>query len=86
MSLPFWAALLAVVANLAWLLGVAPITLDYLGTPLTGALNEFLRVAAQLLRQRLREDAREPRIIKTQRGEGYVLAAAVTEMPAGEVP
>ena len=38
------------------------------------------------LRQRLREDAREPRIIKTQRGEGYVLAAAVTEMPAGEVP
>ncbi len=25
-------------------------------------------------------------IIKTQRGEGYVLAAAVTEMPAGDVP
>ena len=36
------------------------------------------------LRQRLREDAREPRIIKTQRGEGYVLSAAVTEAPAGE--
>jgi len=36
------------------------------------------------LRQRLREDAREPRIIKTQRGEGYVLAAAVTELPAGD--
>ena len=31
------------------------------------------------LRQRLREDAREPRILKTQRGEGYVLAATVTE-------
>lgn len=38
------------------------------------------------LRQRLREDAREPSIIKTQRGEGYVLAAAVTEMSAGDVP
>ena len=36
------------------------------------------------LRQRLREDAREPRIIKTQRGEGYVLAAAVTELAAGD--
>jgi two-component system OmpR family response regulator len=29
------------------------------------------------LRQRLRDDAREPRIIKTVRGEGYVLAAQV---------
>ncbi len=38
------------------------------------------------LRQRLREDAREPSIIKTQRGEGYVLAAAVTDMSAGDVP
>ncbi len=35
------------------------------------------------LRQRLRDDAREPRIIKTQRGEGYVLAATVTEVAAG---
>ncbi len=35
------------------------------------------------LRQRLREDAREPRILKTQRGEGYVLAAAVSEIDAG---
>ena len=34
------------------------------------------------LRQRLREDAREPRILKTQRGEGYVLAAAVSEIDA----
>lgn len=31
------------------------------------------------LRNRLNEDAREPRIIKTVRGEGYVLAADVTE-------
>jgi two-component system OmpR family response regulator len=29
------------------------------------------------LRQRLRDDAREPRIIKTVRNQGYVLAAAV---------
>ena len=35
------------------------------------------------LRQRLREDAREPRIIKTQRGEGYVLATTVREIPSG---
>ncbi|NTV09790.1 MAG: response regulator [Zoogloea sp.] len=34
------------------------------------------------LRGRLGEDAREPRIIKTVRGEGYVLAASVSE--AGE--
>lgn len=32
------------------------------------------------LRQRLNEDAREPRIIKTQRGEGYVLAATVRDV------
>ncbi len=38
------------------------------------------------LRQRLRDDAREPAIIKTQRGEGYVLAAVVSEVPAGEGP
>jgi two-component system OmpR family response regulator len=29
------------------------------------------------LRQRLRDDAREPRIIKTVRNQGYVLAATV---------
>ncbi|HQO29590.1 MAG TPA: response regulator [Accumulibacter sp.] len=34
------------------------------------------------LRQRLRDDAREPRIIKTLRGEGYVLAAEVREIDA----
>ena len=32
------------------------------------------------LRQRLREDAREPRYIKTVRSEGYVLASAVEAM------
>ena len=37
------------------------------------------------LRQRLREDAREPRIIRTQRGEGYVLASVVEEVPGGEL-
>ncbi|WP_338616696.1 response regulator [Achromobacter sp. E1] len=35
------------------------------------------------LRQRLREDAREPRYIKTVRSEGYVFSAAV-EVSAGE--
>ena len=34
------------------------------------------------LRARLREDAREPQILKTVRGEGYVLAAAVEGTPA----
>ena len=34
-------------------------------------------VQVSRLRQRLREDAKEPRIIKTVRGEGYVLAARV---------
>jgi two-component system OmpR family response regulator len=34
------------------------------------------------LRQRLRDDAREPRYIKTVRSEGYVLAAAVRKTPA----
>ena len=34
------------------------------------------------LRQRLRDNAREPAIIKTVRNEGYVLAATVQAMPA----
>lgn len=37
------------------------------------------------LRQRLRDDAREPRIIKTLRGEGYVLAAEVREIDGASV-
>ena len=36
------------------------------------------------LRQRLRDEAREPRYIKTVRNEGYVFAAAVT--PRDEAP
>ncbi len=43
------------------------------------AFDRSIDLLVSRLRQRLREDAREPRIIKTQRGEGYVLAAAVTE-------
>jgi two-component system, OmpR family, response regulator len=40
-----------------------------------------LDVQVSRLRQRLREDAREPAIIKTVRGQGYVLAAAVASEP-----
>jgi two-component system OmpR family response regulator len=36
------------------------------------------------LRQRLRDDAREPQYIKTVRSEGYVFASAVKIMEAGE--
>ena len=34
-------------------------------------------VQVSRLRQRLRDDSREPQLIKTVRGEGYVLAADV---------
>jgi two-component system OmpR family response regulator len=34
-------------------------------------------VQVSRLRQRLRDDPREPQLIQTVRGEGYVLAAAV---------
>ncbi|HJT60219.1 MAG TPA: winged helix-turn-helix domain-containing protein, partial [Burkholderiales bacterium] len=37
-------------------------------------------VQVSRLRLRLRDDAREPRIIKTVRNEGYVLAAAVERL------
>lgn len=40
-----------------------------------------LDVQVSRLRQRLREDAREPAIIKTVRGQGYVLAAVVENEP-----
>jgi two-component system OmpR family response regulator len=33
------------------------------------------------LRKRLRDDSREPALIKTVRGEGYVLASTVTGTP-----
>jgi len=44
-----------------------------------GPFDRAIDVQVSRLRQRLREDAREPRIIKTVRGEGYVLAAKVEE-------
>jgi two-component system OmpR family response regulator len=40
-------------------------------------LDRSIDVQVSRLRQRLLDDAREPAIIKTVRGEGYVLAAAV---------
>jgi two-component system OmpR family response regulator len=42
-----------------------------------GPFDRAIDVQVSRLRQRLRDDAREPRIIKTVRGEGYVLAASV---------
>jgi two-component system, OmpR family, response regulator len=42
-----------------------------------GPFDRAIDVQVSRLRQRLRDDAREPRIIKTVRGEGYVLAAPV---------
>ena len=49
-------------------------------------LDRSVDVQVSRLRQRLGEDAREPGIIKTVRGEGYVLAAAVSAVPAGVPP
>jgi len=40
-------------------------------------LDRSIDVQVSRLRQRLQDDAREPSIIKTVRGEGYVLAASV---------
>jgi two-component system OmpR family response regulator len=42
-------------------------------------LDRSIDVQVSRLRQRLDDDAREPAIIKTVRGEGYVLAAAVEQ-------
>jgi two-component system OmpR family response regulator len=42
-----------------------------------GPFDRAIDVQVSRLRQRLRDDAREPQIIKTVRGEGYVLAAKV---------
>lgn len=41
------------------------------------SMDRSIDVLVSRVRQRLDEDAREPRIIKTVRGEGYVLASAV---------
>jgi two-component system, OmpR family, response regulator len=44
-------------------------------------LDRSIDVQVGRLRHRLRDDPREPRLIKTVRGEGYVLAVAVTGEP-----
>lgn len=44
-------------------------------------LDRSIDVQVSRLRQRLGDDSREPRLIKTVRGEGYVLAVAVTAEP-----
>jgi two-component system OmpR family response regulator len=44
-------------------------------------LDRSIDVQVSRLRHRLGDDSREPRLIKTVRGEGYVLAVAVTAEP-----
>jgi two-component system OmpR family response regulator len=44
-------------------------------------LDRSIDVQVSRLRQRLGDDSREPRLIKTVRGEGYVLAVAVATEP-----
>jgi two-component system OmpR family response regulator len=44
-------------------------------------LDRSIDVQVSRLRHRLGDDPREPRLIKTVRGEGYVLAVEVTEVP-----
>lgn len=46
-----------------------------------GPFDRALDVQVSRLRQRLRDDAKDPAIIKTVRGQGYVLAAAVDSEP-----
>lgn len=43
----------------------------------TTPLDRFIDVHVSRLRQRLREDARQPQLIKTVRGQGYILTAQV---------
>jgi two-component system OmpR family response regulator len=47
------------------------------------ALDRSIDVQVSRLRHRLRDDPREPRLIKTVRGEGYVLAVPVQPVHAG---
>jgi two-component system, OmpR family, response regulator len=47
-------------------------------------LDRTIDMQVSRLRERLREQAREPEIIKTVRGKGYVLATRVEENPAEE--
>ena len=42
-----------------------------------GPYDRAIDVQMSRLRQRLRDEQREPQLIQTVRGEGYVLAAAV---------
>jgi two-component system OmpR family response regulator len=49
-------------------------------------LDRTIDMQVSRLRERLRDQAREPGIIKTVRGKGYVLAAKVDEQVAGEKP
>jgi two-component system OmpR family response regulator len=51
--------------------------IDFMISRDAGPFDRAIDVQVSRLRQRLREDAREPQIIKTVRGEGYVLAAKV---------
>jgi two-component system OmpR family response regulator len=51
--------------------------IDFMISREAGPFDRAIDVQVSRLRQRLREDAREPTIIKTVRGEGYVLAAKV---------
>lgn len=48
------------------------------------AYDRAIDVQVSRLRQRLRDDSREPMLIKTVRGEGYVLASPVEGSPACE--
>jgi len=51
--------------------------IDFMISRDAGPFDRAIDVQVSRLRQRLRDDAREPRVIKTVRGEGYVLAAQV---------
>jgi two-component system OmpR family response regulator len=46
-----------------------------------GPLDRSIDVQISRLRHRLGDDPREPQLIKTVRGEGYVLAASVSKVP-----
>jgi two-component system OmpR family response regulator len=45
------------------------------------ALDRSIDVLVSRLRHRLGDDPREPRLVKTVRGEGYVLSATVARDP-----
>ena len=49
--------------------------------PLVVTLDRSIDVQVSRLRHRLGDDPKDPQLIKTVRGEGYVLAVAVTGLP-----